>query len=102
MIPCSLASPIAILIFADSPEMTIWPGQFRLATSTSVSAAKARAAASSHPIKAAMEPLAVITYHQPVTRAAIEEIRGVSLSRGSMELLLEIMDYPLPVRKPGS
>jgi segregation and condensation protein B len=40
--------------------------------------------------KAAMETLAVIVYHQPVTRAEIEDIRGVSLSRGSMELLLEI------------
>jgi segregation and condensation protein B len=40
--------------------------------------------------RAAMETLAVISYHQPVTRAEIEEIRGVSLSRGSMELLLEI------------
>jgi segregation and condensation protein B len=37
-----------------------------------------------------METLAVIAYHQPVTRAEIEEIRGVSLSRGAMELLLEI------------
>lgn len=40
--------------------------------------------------KAAMETLAVIAYHQPVTRAEIEDIRGVSLSRGSLELLLEI------------
>lgn len=40
--------------------------------------------------KAALETLAVIAYHQPVTRAEIEDIRGVSLSRGSMELLLEI------------
>jgi len=40
--------------------------------------------------KAALETLAVVAYHQPVTRAEIEEIRGVSLSRGSMELLLEI------------
>lgn len=40
--------------------------------------------------KAALETLAVIAYHQPVTRADIEEIRGVSLSRGSLELLLEI------------
>ena len=40
--------------------------------------------------KAAMETLAVIAYHQPVTRAEIEDIRGVTLSRGSMELLLEI------------
>lgn len=40
--------------------------------------------------KSAMETLAVIAYHQPVTRAEIEEIRGVSLSRGGMELLLEL------------
>ena len=40
--------------------------------------------------KAALETLAVIAYHQPVTRAEIEDIRGVSLSRGSMELLVEI------------
>lgn len=40
--------------------------------------------------KSALETLAVISYHQPVTRAEIEEIRGVSLSRGAMELLLEI------------
>lgn len=40
--------------------------------------------------KAALETLAVIAYHQPVTRSEIEEIRGVSLSRGSMELLLEL------------
>jgi segregation and condensation protein B len=40
--------------------------------------------------RAALETIAVIAYHQPVTRAEIEDIRGVSLSRGSMELLLEI------------
>lgn len=40
--------------------------------------------------KAAMETLAVIAYHQPATRAEIEEIRGVSLSRGSLDLLLEL------------
>jgi segregation and condensation protein B len=51
--------------------------------------AETRAAPKKFP-KAAMETLAVIAYHQPVTRAEIEDIRGVSLSRGSMELLLEI------------
>jgi segregation and condensation protein B len=40
--------------------------------------------------KAALETLAVIAYHQPVTRPEIEEIRGVTLSRGAMELLLEL------------
>jgi segregation and condensation protein B len=40
--------------------------------------------------KAALECLAVIAYHQPVTRAEVEEIRGVALSRGTLDLLLEI------------
>jgi len=39
--------------------------------------------------RAAIETLAVIAYHQPVTRAEIEEIRGVSMSRGLLEILLE-------------
>ncbi len=40
--------------------------------------------------KAALETLAIIGYHQPVTRAEIEEIRGVSTSKGSLDVLLEI------------
>ena len=40
--------------------------------------------------KAALETLAIIAYHQPVTRAEIEEIRGVSTSKGSLDVLLEI------------
>jgi segregation and condensation protein B len=39
--------------------------------------------------RAAVETLAIIAYHQPVTRADIEDIRGVSLSPGSLEVLLE-------------
>lgn len=39
--------------------------------------------------RAAIETLAIIAYHQPVTRAEIEEIRGVSVSRGTIDLLLE-------------
>ena len=41
------------------------------------------------PSRAAVETLAIIAYHQPVTRAEIEEIRGVSLSRGALDTLLE-------------
>lgn len=40
--------------------------------------------------RAALETLAIIAYHQPCTRAEIEEIRGVSLSRGTLDLLIEI------------
>jgi segregation and condensation protein B len=39
--------------------------------------------------RAAIETLAIIAYHQPVTRAEIEEIRGVSLSRGTLDVLME-------------
>ena len=39
--------------------------------------------------RAAVETLAIIAYHQPVTRAEIEEIRGVGLSRGTLDMLLE-------------
>lgn len=39
--------------------------------------------------RAAVETLAIIAYHQPVTRAEIEEIRGVSQSRGTLDVLLE-------------
>src|SRR6056300_763896 len=42
--------------------------------------------------RAAIETLAIIAYHQPVTRAEIEEIRGVSVSRGTIDLLIE-MDW---------
>ncbi len=39
--------------------------------------------------RAAVETLAIIAYHQPVTRADIEEIRGVAISRGTLDALLE-------------
>jgi len=39
--------------------------------------------------RAALETLAIIAYHQPVTRAEIEEIRGVSTSKGTVDVLLE-------------
>ena len=40
--------------------------------------------------KAALETLAIIVYHQPVTRSEIEEIRGVAFATGTMEALLEL------------
>ncbi len=39
--------------------------------------------------RAAVETLAIVAYHQPVTRAEIEEIRGVGLSKGTLDTLLE-------------
>ena len=39
--------------------------------------------------KAALETLAIVAYHQPVTRSEIEEIRGVETSKGTLDILLE-------------
>lgn len=53
--------------------------------------------------RAAIETLAIIAYQQPVTRAEIEEIRGVSVSRGTIDQLLELEWIRLGRRKmtPG-
>ena len=40
--------------------------------------------------RAATETLGIIAYHQPITRSQIEEIRGVSLSKGTLDILLEL------------
>jgi len=40
--------------------------------------------------RASLETLAIVAYHQPITRAEIEEVRGVGLSKGTLDLLLEI------------
>jgi segregation and condensation protein B len=40
--------------------------------------------------RAAIETLAIVAYHQPVTRAEIESIRGVETSRGTLDILLEL------------
>jgi segregation and condensation protein B len=39
--------------------------------------------------RAAVETLSIVAYHQPVTRAEIEEIRGVTTSKGTLDVLLE-------------
>lgn len=53
--------------------------------------------------RAAIETLAIIAYHQPVTRAEIEQIRGVTVSRGTVDQLLEMEWIRLGRRKltPG-
>jgi segregation and condensation protein B len=39
--------------------------------------------------RAALETLAIVAYHQPVTRSEIEDIRGVAISKGTLDILLE-------------
>ncbi len=53
--------------------------------------------------RAAVETLAIVAYHQPVTRAEIEEIRGVTVSKGTLDVLMEaVWIRPLGRRRtPG-
>ena len=49
--------------------------------------------------KATVETLAIIVYHQPVTRSEIEEIRGVSFASNTLDILLELNSLDLLVEK---
>ncbi|MFQ5627032.1 MAG: SMC-Scp complex subunit ScpB [Methyloligellaceae bacterium] len=51
--------------------------------------------------RAALETLSIIAYHQPVTRAEIEEIRGVATSKGTLDVLLETGWIKLRGRRRG-
>jgi len=51
--------------------------------------------------RAAMETMAIIAYHQPITRAEIEEVRGVGLSKGTLDVLLEA-GWVTPGRRPDA
>lgn len=50
--------------------------------------------------RAATEVLAIVAYHQPVTRTEIEEIRGVALSRGTLDQLIDMGWVRLGRRRP--
>ncbi len=65
-------------------------GKFTLRTAADlVDALKIERTVSRKLSRAALETMAVIAYHQPVTRAEIEEIRGVVISRGTLDILME-------------
>jgi segregation and condensation protein B len=51
--------------------------------------------------RAASETLAIIAYHQPITRSEIENIRGVSLSKGTLDALLEL-NWIKPVQRKST
>lgn len=51
--------------------------------------------------RAAIETLAIIAYHQPVTRAEVEEIRGVALGKGTIDILMEAGWVRPKGRRPG-
>ena len=65
--------------------------KFMFKTSADLSFIMQREAKSQRKLsKAAIETLAIIAYHQPVTRAEIEEIRGVSVSSGTIDTLMQM------------
>ncbi|WP_441998048.1 SMC-Scp complex subunit ScpB [Microvirga sp. 2TAF3] len=65
-------------------------GRFAFRTASDLSFVLARDVVEQRKLsRAAMETLAIVAYHQPVTRAEIEEIRGVATSKGTLDTLLE-------------
>ena len=65
-------------------------GRWRFRTAEDLSFLLRRDAVEQRPLsRAALETLAIIAYHQPVTRADVEEIRGVSASKGVFDVLME-------------
>lgn len=78
-------------VYADrGVNLTQVAGKWSLRTASDLSFLLSRDAVEQKRLsRAAMETLAIISYHQPVTRAEIEEIRGVATSKGTLDLLLE-------------
>jgi segregation and condensation protein B len=65
-------------------------GKWTFRTANDLSWLLSREAAETRKLsRAALETLAIIAYHQPVTRAEIEDIRGVTTSKGTLDVLLE-------------
>ena len=65
-------------------------GKWTFRTANDLAWLLARDAVEPHKLsRAANETLAIIAYHQPVTRAEIEDIRGVTVSKGTIDVLLE-------------
>jgi segregation and condensation protein B len=65
-------------------------GGFAFRTAADLSYVLSREAAEPRKLsRAAMETLAIVAYHQPVTRAEIEDVRGVATSKGTLDALLE-------------
>ena len=72
-------------------ELQVVAGRWRFATAADLAFLMVQERAEPRRLsKAAYEVLAIIAYHQPVTRAEIEDVRGVALSRGTLDTLLEV------------
>lgn len=72
-------------------ELSRTAGRWRFATAADLAFLMTQARAEVRRLsRAAYEVLAIIAYHQPVTRAEVEDVRGVALSRGTLDTLLEV------------
>ncbi len=77
-------------------------GGWRLQTAEDLSHLLVRERVVQRPLsKAALETLAIIAYHQPVTRAQIEDIRGVSITKGVLDTLMEVSWVKIRGRRQG-
>ncbi len=86
----AVLAELAILLDGRGVTLTEVAGGFALRTAPELAPALTRVVEVPKRLpRAAMEALAVIAWHQPVTRAEIEEIRGASLSQATLESLLE-------------
>ena len=86
----SVFAALATSMAGRGVELVEVAGGFALRTAPELAAALTRVVEVPRRLpRAAMEALAVIAWHQPVTRAEIEEIRGATLSQASLEALLE-------------
>ncbi len=81
---------LAALYAGRGVELSCVAGRWRFATAADLSHLMAETREEVRRLsKAAYETLAIIAYHQPTTRAEIEDVRGVALSRGTLDTLLE-------------
>lgn len=91
---CDVAQAIAALRrrYADRGVRLVRVGEaFAFRTAADLGHLMAREVVETRKLsRAAIETLAIVAYHQPVTRAEIEEIRGVSVSGGTLDLLMEL------------
>jgi len=74
------------LLFAAVEPIDVQTLRDRMPEDTDVGALLARRKLSN----AALETLAIVAYHQPVTRAEIEDVRGVAVSKGTLDVLMEL------------
>ena len=86
----SVLSEVGVLYEGRGVNLARVAGKWSLRTAEDLSPhLRIERKVSRKPSRAAIESLAIIAYHQPVTRSEVEEIRGVSVSKGSFDVLLE-------------